>query len=94
MHRPPTEDNTPFKKGTSHGYADAHAPRVGTKQAMLINMLRREHGASIQELVDGTGWQPNTVHSALTTLRKRGCKTSIKLSDRKRRYQITSAESN
>ena len=33
------------------------APRAGTKQAVLVDMLRAEGGASIDEIVAATGWQ-------------------------------------
>ncbi|MGC9371385.1 MAG: DUF3489 domain-containing protein, partial [Paracoccaceae bacterium] len=35
----------------------AHTPRTGTKQAKLIEMLRAEGGATIDEIVAATGWQ-------------------------------------
>ena len=31
--------------------------RKGTKQAVLIDMLRREDGATIEQIVEATGWQ-------------------------------------
>lgn len=51
--------------------------RAGTKQAVLVGMLSRDGGASIREIVEATGWQANTVHSALTTLRKGGRQISV-----------------
>jgi hypothetical protein len=42
----------------------AHTPRTGTKQAKLIEMLRAEGGATIDEIVAATGWQPHTVRGA------------------------------
>lgn len=41
----------------------AHTPRTGTKQAKLM-MLRAEGGATINEIVAATGWQPHTVRGA------------------------------
>lgn len=38
--------------------------RDGTKQAALFTLITRENGASIQELVKATGWQPSSVKSA------------------------------
>jgi hypothetical protein len=35
--------------------------RADTKQAKLIAMLRRKHGATIAEIVEATGWRPHTV---------------------------------
>jgi hypothetical protein len=32
-------------------------PRAGSKQSVLVDMLRAEGGASIEELVAATGWQ-------------------------------------
>src|SRR5690625_3290934 len=40
--------------------------RSGTKQAKLIEMLRVEGGATIDELVAATGWQPHTVRAAIS----------------------------
>jgi hypothetical protein len=37
----------------------ARTPRTGTKQAKLIAMLRAEGGATIDEIVAETGWQPH-----------------------------------
>jgi len=41
-------------------------PRTGTKQALLIDMLRREKGATIEEVVVATGWQSHTVRGAIS----------------------------
>jgi hypothetical protein len=35
----------------------ARTPRTGTKQAKLIEMLRAEGGATIEEIMAATGWQ-------------------------------------
>lgn len=43
-----------------------------TKQALVLAMLRSEHGATLAQLVDVTSWQPHTVRAALTGLRKKG----------------------
>ncbi len=43
----------------------APTPRTGTKQAQLIEMLRAPEGASIDEIVAATGWQPHTVRGAI-----------------------------
>lgn len=48
------------------------APRVGTKQALVIEMLSASKGVTLDALVDATGWLPHTTRAALTGLRKRG----------------------
>jgi hypothetical protein len=47
-------------------------PRAGSKQALVVEMLRGETGATLQALVGATGWLPHTTRAALTGLRKRG----------------------
>lgn len=47
------------------------APREGTKEARLVQAMSRS-GKTIQQLSDLLDWQPHTVRSALTRLRKRG----------------------
>ena len=38
----------------------------------MTEMLRRQQGATIAELIEATGWQAHTVRAALTGLRKKG----------------------
>ena len=44
----------------------AAAVRPGTKQALLIDLLKRKNGATIDELVAATGWQPHSVRGAIS----------------------------
>ena len=65
--------------------------RAGTKQAMLIEMLRAPEGATIEEIVAATGWQPHTVRGAIAgALKKKlGLEvTSEKVESRGRVYRI------
>jgi hypothetical protein len=48
------------------------APRAGTKQDLLLQLLRREQGATINDMMAATGWLPHTTRAALTGLRRRG----------------------
>ena len=48
------------------------ATRSGTKQALLVDLLRRKGGAAIAEVVKATGWQPHSVRGAISgTLKKK-----------------------
>ena len=47
-------------------------PRPGSKQALVIGLLRRESGATVEALMAATGWLPHTVRAALTGLRHKG----------------------
>lgn len=69
----------------------ARAPRTGTKQARLIEMLRAEDGATIDEIAVALQWRPHTVRGALAgALKKRlGLTiTSEKVDGRGRVYRI------
>ena len=49
-----------------------HIIRPGTRQALLVELLRRDGGASLDELVQATGWQPHSVRGAISsTVRKK-----------------------
>ena len=50
----------------------ATAPRQGTKIARVIELLQRDQGAKLEELIAATGWLPHTARAALTGLRHRG----------------------
>jgi hypothetical protein len=50
----------------------AAAPREGSKLATVVSLLRREGGATIDQLAAAMGWLPHTTHAALAGLRKRG----------------------
>ena len=47
------------------------APRA-TKAAKLLPLLQTGTGASLEEMVEATGWQSHTVRAAMTGLRKKG----------------------
>ena len=76
------------------GPACPSAPRGGSKLARVIELLQRDHGATIDELVAATGWLAHTTRAALTGLRKRGYAVAIDRSDDKRGsfYRIRAGE--
>jgi len=59
-----------------------------TKQALILNLLRRVEGASIRDLTSATGWQAHSVRAALTGLRKRGHDIERSLESGASRYRI------
>jgi len=46
--------------------------RTGSKIATVVAMLERPEGATLDEMVEATGWLPHTTRAALTGLRKKG----------------------
>ena len=47
--------------------AQPKAPKLrnGTKQALMIDMLRRPEGASVEQIAEATGWRNHTVRGAM-----------------------------
>ncbi len=45
---------------------------VPTKAAVVLALLQRADGATLQDMVDATGWLPHTSRAFLTGLRKKG----------------------
>ncbi len=78
------------------GRTSPAAVRPGTKQALLIDLLKRKKGATIEKIVEATGWQPHSVRGAISgTLKKKlGLMvTSEKPDDGPRCYRIAAAKS-
>jgi len=42
----------------------AAAPRTGSKQAQLIELLRRPEGVSVREAATALAWQPHSIRGA------------------------------
>lgn len=58
--------------GNAAGSTAIAMPREGSKLAAVVDLLRREDGATVEELADTMSWLPHTTRAALTGLRKRG----------------------
>jgi hypothetical protein len=46
--------------------ADKPAPRSGTKQALMIDLLKRPEGATVEQIAAATGWQHHTIRGAIS----------------------------
>jgi hypothetical protein len=42
------------------------APRAGTKQAQMIELLKRPEGATVEQIAAATGWQHHTIRGAIS----------------------------
>ena len=47
-------------------------PKRKTKSDKVIALLKRDQGATLDEMVKATGWLPHTTRAALTGLKKKG----------------------
>jgi hypothetical protein len=41
------------------------APRANTKQALMIELLRRPEGATVEQIAEATGWKNHTIRGAI-----------------------------
>jgi Protein of unknown function (DUF3489) len=52
--------------------ATTGTPRAGTKQALMIALLNRPDGATVEQIAAATGWQHHTIRGAISgALKKR-----------------------
>ena len=67
--------------------------RKTSKQALLIDMLQAPEGATIEQIVKATGWQPHTVRGAISGALKKKLGLNVlseKVEGRGRVYRIAS----
>jgi len=60
-----TKSETPFARTDRE-------PRAGSKRALIIALLQRAEGATLNDLIAATSWLPHTTRAALTGLRNSG----------------------
>ena len=92
-----TTKDTPTRKPATKARRGAASEKVngsarrGTKQAILIEMLRRPKGATIEQMTAKTGWQAHSVRGAISGALKKKlglAVTSEKVQARGRVYRI------
>lgn len=57
---------------TTTSSATVKPPREHSKAHRLLGLLGAGTGASLEDMIEATGWQGHTVRAAMTGLRKRG----------------------
>jgi len=68
------------------------AKRPGGKLGLILDRVERTAGATIDELVDATGWQRHSVHGALSRLRSGGFAVRLEATGGRKAYRIAPAE--
>ncbi len=68
--------------------------RVGTKQGMVLSLLRRPQGASIAAIMKATGWQQHSVRGFLASVVRKKFNLALQSakSDDERIYRIVPAK--
>ena len=90
----PAADTSAKAKQAVTGRNGANAPRkarTGTKLALMIEMLRRPEGATVDQIMDATGWQRHSVRGAFAGALKKKLGLTVnseKVEDRGRVYRV------
>lgn len=77
---PATADQTPI------AVADTVPPKPPSKISQVIELLRRNQGALLTDIVNATGWQPHTARAMLTGLKKKGHAIESRRADKQTTY--------
>lgn len=90
--KPATKRPRKMAREPKSGIADKVLPERQSKTELVLNLLRRSEGATLDQLVAGTGWLPHTARAALTGLKKKGhAVSSAKAEDGPRVYRVETA---
>ena len=66
--------------------------RPGGKLGLILDRLERTAGATLDELVDATGWRKHSVHGALSRLRSGGFAVRLEAKEGRKAYRVAPAE--
>lgn len=90
MAREPEGNSPPHQTQTPTLPPPTEKPK--SKATLVLELLRRPEGATLDDLVSATGWLPHTTRAALTGLRKNGHDLTSEKADGVRRYRIAGAK--
>ena len=70
---------------------DSATPAKHSKQGILLSVLKREKGATMEDMINATGWQPHSVRGTLSGVIKKRLGFTIvsSIEDHGRIYRIT-----
>ncbi len=80
------------KSATTSARKSDTTMRPGGKLGLILDRLGRKTGATIDELVDATGWQKHSVHGALSRLRSGGFAIRLEAKESRKAYRLAPAE--
>ena len=86
--RPRKMAREPKTESSAQLTPDASPAKRQTKAGLVLGLLKRPEGATINQLVAATGWLPHTTRAALTGLKKKGHKVIATKVDKVTCYTI------
>lgn len=63
-------------------------PKPKSKANLLLELLARSEGATLEQMMTATGWLPHTTRAALTGLKKKGHAVTSTKADGVRTYRL------
>jgi hypothetical protein len=90
---PAARTRTTAQRKPTRGDTPSGRIRPGSKQAVIVDLMVRPKGATLDELIKATDWLPHTTRAALTGLRHHGYTIERTRGDDKiTRYRATAPE--
>lgn len=71
--------------------ASLRPARASSKRSLVLDLLKREGGATLGDIVEATGWLPHSSRAALTGLRQSGHDIASTKVEGATRYQLATA---
>ncbi len=91
----PRRERKPVKNSATEAAPAPPAPKAakvaGGKQVKVIQMLNRKSGASLDQIMEATGWQAHSARAVLSGLRKKGYDVDRTTTPKGSVYRITKA---
>jgi len=93
MARDPKQTTMQDATAAAHGHHQvATAVKPASKVSLVFQLLQRDEGATLSQLVAATGWLPHSTRAALTGLKKKGHEvTSSKADGEERVYRVVAS---
>lgn len=91
MAREPGSDTSPVETLPASFPKGAPMAQTPSKASVLLEVLGRDGGATLDQMVAATGWQSHTTRAALTDMRKKGHAITSEKADGVRVYRLAQA---
>lgn len=89
---PAVTNRQPSQNATDVTTSAQPEPKTKSKASLLVDLLARSEGASLEQMAAATGWLPHTTRAALTGLKKKGHAVTSTKTDGVRTYRLVTAD--
>lgn len=83
-----TRKAKPQEAKPANSEVPANSNPAPSKTAQVLSLLGRPEGATLQQMVEATGWLPHTTRASLTGLKKKGHEVTSVKADGVRTYRV------